>query len=342
MNDIGGTLRGRRKLQTRLGWAGNAGTWASFAIAFAGVAIGAFATYIGEHGAAARASRAEAVPGYDQASSAEDNAYKAREKIVQTLLTGAPLERLPVPAFTPMTPAKPKIIIILDDMGLDRAAFGKVLALPGPLTLSFLPYAHDVNELADAALAHGNEIMLHLPMQPQGSADPGPHALKTGMTGASFIKELEWNLDRFDGYVGVNNHMGSQLTTDEAAMKTVLAYLKYKNLFFLDSVTTGDTVVRSAGSRVGARIYSRDVFLDAETGNREAVVRQLALVEKIARETGYAVAIGHPYKITIETLGPWLATAPFRGFEIVSVSRLADISKPPETPVMAAAPALRL
>jgi len=319
----------------------NAGALASFAMAFAGIAIGSLATYVSERGAAAKA--ATTLPFPDRlADTVAEKAFVAREEIVRTLLTGAPLERLPLPDYISRARGKPKIIIILDDMGLDHAAFEDVLELPGPLTLSFLPYAHDVDRLADAARTNGFETMLHLPMQPQGKSDPGPHALQSGMTGTTFIKELEWNLNRFDGYVGVNNHMGSQLTTDEAAMKTVLAYLKHKGLFFLDSVTTGDTVVRSAGAMVGARIFSRDVFLDAEWGSSEAVTRQLALVERIALETGYAVAIGHPNKTTLEVIGPWMTSAPFRGFEIVTVSALEEIAKAIEAPVMAAAPALRL
>jgi len=162
------------------------------------------------------------------------------------------------------------------------------------------------------------------------------------MTGADFIKELEWNLARFEGYVGVNNHMGSKLTTDEAAMKTVLAYLNHKDLFFMDSVTTGDTIIREAGLQIGARVYSRDVFLDAETGSVTAVKRQLELVERIARETGYVVAICHPRQETIEALGPWLASAPARGLDLVSVSALADIENVQSPAVMASAPALRL
>lgn len=335
-------MRGRRSKFKIPARAGNAGVLASFAMAFAGVAIGAAATYLGERGAAAKASRAEATTASQIELTDEEKAFQEREKIVRRVLTGAPPERLPAPPIMAQQTANPKVIIIFDDMGLDRAAFEAVSALPGPLTLSFLPYAKDVRNLAEVARKRGADVMLHLPMQPQGEADPGPHALRSGMTGTDFIKELQWNLERFSGYVGVNNHMGSQVTTDEAAMKTVLGYLKHKDLFFLDSVTTGDTVVRSAGTKIGAQVFSRDVFLDADANNKQAVINQLRLVEKIARETGYAVAICHPRPETIEVLGPWLTSAPFRGFEIVPVTALIDIHEVYKAPVLAQAPALRL
>ena len=328
------------------GRAGNAGIVASFAIALAGVVLGAVSAYFSEYGAGARAARVEALAAASKDGAPFDQVRAERDKAIQRVLTDGALERLPVPSraetAAPDAP-RPKVIIILDDMGLDRRAAERIMNLPGPLTLSFLPYARDVDVLAGRARAAGNEIMLHLPMEPQGDNDPGPNALKLGMTGAEFIKNLDWNLSRFDGYDGVNNHMGSRLTTDRAAMKTVLAYLRHKGLFFIDSVTTGDTIVREAGADVGAQVFERDVFLDAETGSAEAVKAQLQLVERIALETGYAVAIGHPHETTINALGPWLTSAPARGFEIAPVSALVEIygAERGES-VLAAAPALRL
>ncbi len=315
---------------------------ASFGIALFGVLLGAMAAYIGEHGSAARASRQPAIETPLRDAPFIDMAAEERDKIVQLLLAGAELERLPVPQDGMQPKARPKIIIVFDDMGLDHAAFERALALPGPLTYSFLPYAQGVDGLARKAREQGAEIMLHLPMEPEGGADPGPHALRLDMTGATFIETLEWNLARFDGYVGVNNHMGSKLTADTAAMKTVLAYLKERGIFYLDSVTTGETVMRKANAAVGADAFSRDVFLDAQAGDRAFVRRQLDLVERIARETGYAVAICHPRAETIDVLGPWLATAPSRGFELAPASSLLSIAHDRKMQqIMAMAPGLR-
>ncbi len=333
----------RRKTKIVIpGRAGNAGIIASFVIAFAGIFIGATTAYISERGSAASAAKSELITATLRDGGEHPEIYAARQKLIHRVLTATELERLPVPEFTAKGASRPKIILIIDDMGIDRRAVSSVLNLPGPVTLSFLPYANDVASLADTARDAGVELMLHLPMEPLGENDPGPNALTSAMTGADFIKALEWNLTRFDGFVGVNNHMGSQLTADEAAMKTLLAYLKHKDLFFMDSVTTGDTVARRAGARVGANVFSRDVFIDAEPGNGKMVKSQLALVERIARETGYAVAIGHPRKETLDVLGPWLTTAPARGFDLVPASALLTIEKSEAAPSLVEAPALRL
>lgn len=328
----------------KTGRAGNAGMIASFAIAFAGILAGAMSAYLTEQGASARAARDSVPTAGVYGGSPTDPGSSTRDRIVQEVLASAALERFPAPNIVATTnPVRPKIIIIIDDLGLDPIMAERVISLPGPLTLSFLPYAHNVDVLAEKANEAGADVMLHLPMEPLGDADPGPNALRLGMTGADFLKNLEWNLSRFDGYIGVNNHMGSRLTADRAAMKTVLAYLKAEGLFFLDSVTTADTSARAAAAAVGARLFERDVFLDAETGNVEAVKAQLDLVERIALETGYAVAIGHPHPETLEALGPWLTTAPSRGFDVAPISSLIELYKSKSAvPVLAEAPSLRL
>lgn len=344
-----GMLRHRKFRAVRPGRrAGNAGLIATVAIAFAGVAVGAVSAYLGERGAGAAAmtaSRAGTV------EAPEDAAIAARDRIVAEIVADAAPERLAPPKGAPeayrrpfdiRSAARPKIIIIIDDMGVDRKSSERAMALPGPITFSFLPYARDVADLASAARDDGAEVMLHLPMEPEGDADPGPHALRGNMTGAQFMKALEWNLERFGGYAGVNNHMGSKLTADIASMKTLIGYLDHRDVFFLDSVTTPDTTARSAARELGVEVYARDVFLDAQAGSEEAVKAQLALAERIARETGYVVAIGHPRKETLNVLGPWLTTAPARGFDLVYASALKGIHKAAKPKTVAAAPTLRL
>lgn len=249
-------------------------------------------------------------------------AEPARSAIIAEILTAGEPERLSVVAAG-RPRSRPKLVVIFDDMGLDREAFEGVMALPGPVTLSFLPYAEDVQPLVDRAKARGDDILLHLPMEPNGSADPGPHSLSASMGAAKLFDALAWNFSRFDGYVGVNNHMGSKFTRDEQAMKRVLAMVEEKRLLFIDSLTTGGSVASEAGAAVGADVFVRDVFLDAEPG-KDAIERQLALAEAIAAKTGYAIVICHPRRETIETLGPWLTTAPARGFDLATASELRD------------------
>jgi polysaccharide deacetylase 2 family uncharacterized protein YibQ len=214
---------------------------------------------------------------------------------------------------------RPIIAIVLDDLGLNRRNTAAVNDLPAPLTLAFLPYAGRIEAQTQAAHDAGHELMLHMPMEPLGSEWPGPDALTTKIDQGEFIKRLLKNLDRFDGFVGINNHMGSKLTADSSRMEAVMQELRKRDVLFLDSKTSARSVAGHVAGELGVPNTTRDIFLD-NVINIESIKRQLELTERVARQTGSAVAIGHPHGSTIEALRQWLPTLEDRGFALAPIS----------------------
>ena len=214
---------------------------------------------------------------------------------------------------------RPLIAIVIDDVGLDRPHSRRAWELPGPLTMSFLPYARDLREQAKAARAHGQELMLHLPMEPGGVANPGPNALLVGLSDADLRQRVTAALDSFDGYVGVNNHMGSRFTAYRPGMETTLRLLKARGLLFLDSRTTPSSVGDQVAQELGVPSVARNVFLDDDEA-LDAVKRRLAETEAVARRQGFVVAIGHPHEATIQALAEWLPTVAGKGFVLAPLS----------------------
>jgi polysaccharide deacetylase 2 family uncharacterized protein YibQ len=229
---------------------------------------------------------------------------------------------LPVPVTPPPT-HKPRIAIVIDDIGPDWTGSKAAIALPAPLTLALLPYAERVGELATRAQRQGHELIIHMPMEPMDLAhnNPGPIALLTAQKAAVQQEMLTKALRSFTGYVGLNNHMGSRFTADSAGMQRVFAELAQRRLYFLDSRTTPNSVGAPLAAQFGVRYAGRDVFLDnqADVGK---ILQQLQLTEKIARQKGYAIAIGHPHLETVAALKQWLPRAQAAGFELVPVSAL--------------------
>lgn len=216
--------------------------------------------------------------------------------------------------------AKPKIVIVIDDLGLDKRRARKMIDLPGPMTLAFMSYAEDLERQTTKAKSKGHEIMMHVPMEPRSAnINPGPNVLLSGMPSDELIKNIEWNLDQIEGYVGINNHMGSRFTADKEGMQTVISALKERGLLFLDSVTSGRSVAHEVAKDSGIPFAVRNVFLDHED-NLDAINRQLRATEHVAKRTGVAVAIGHPRDKTIEALRAWLPGLAERGFQLVPIS----------------------
>jgi polysaccharide deacetylase 2 family uncharacterized protein YibQ len=216
------------------------------------------------------------------------------------------------------------IAIVIDDVGLDRPHSDEAARLPGPLTLSFMTYAEDLPAQVAVARAHGHEIMLHVPMEPLAArVDPGPYALTVALGPDEIKRRLDWDLARLDGIVGVNNHMGSRFTESAVAMTPVLATLRERGLFFLDSRTTPHSVGADLAAAMGLPHAARDIFLDVDI-NDPAVASELAKTEALARHNGFAIAIGHPHEPTLEELRRWLPTVEARGFRLVPVSAIVQ------------------
>jgi uncharacterized protein len=226
----------------------------------------------------------------------------------------------------PRAAGRPMIAIVIDDLGLDRRRTERTIALPGAVTLSFMTYAQDLDRQTAEARAHGHELLVHMPMEPMnGALDTGPNALRVGLPPQELQRRIEWGLSRFQGFVGINNHMGSRFTADAAGMSVVMADLHNHGLMFLDSVTTEKSVGAELARRYGVPFAARQVFLDNEQ-SVAAVRAQLDRVEAVARKTGYAIAIGHPHDTTLAALDAWLPTLAAHGFALVPVTAIVAAS----------------
>lgn len=223
---------------------------------------------------------------------------------------------------------KPMISIVIDDMGVDYRRSAKILELPAGVSTAFLPYSDRLQEQVHRAQEKGHELILHLPMQPDSDiADPGPDYLGTTMTPEELRVRLAKNLDAFQGYVAVNNHMGSKFTQDSAGLAVVMNELKARRIMFLDSMTARGSKAFSAAGEYGLPAVQRDIFIDNDP-HEKSVARYLRQVEEVARRRGSVIAIGHPKDATIAALKKWLPTLEEKGFELVPLSRVMASRQP--------------
>ncbi len=251
------------------------------------------------------------------------------EKVEQPPKPKSPPETASLTPAVPAEGKKARIVIVIDDLGIDRPRTARVIRLPGPLTMSFLTYAPGLDIQTRAARAAGHELLLHIPMEPGSlDVDPGPNVLLTGIPRQELLTSLKWNLGQFSGYVGVNNHMGSSFTADMPGMVAVMEVLKKRNLFFLDSITAGNSVARKAARKIDVPFAERNVFLD-HADDVAGISKRLVEVERLAKRTGLAIAIGHPREATLKALVPWMKDIKKRGFKLVPLS---SVVKPRRSP----------
>ena len=224
-------------------------------------------------------------------------------------------------AGAPVTPTAgaPRLAIILDDLGHDRAAAESLLALPFPLTVSVIPHLPYSSEVAEAAFRRGDQVLLHLPMESESEVKQEGVELRVGMNSQQVESALEGMLETVPHAVGVNNHQGSRATADSVLMEELMPALRQRGLFFIDSRTTKATVAYTVAESSGVRAASRKVFLD-DTPTKEAVLAQINLAARDAARDGFAIAIGHPHPGTLAALGELVPQLESRGIRLVFAS----------------------
>jgi polysaccharide deacetylase 2 family uncharacterized protein YibQ len=210
----------------------------------------------------------------------------------------------------------PKLAIVIDDVGLRTEPldiFLEIDALRGKLTWAIIPSAVHAVALTSRLVALGEAVIAHIPMEPEDTRHIAKHLgsyLRLSMSSAQIEAEVERQLDLFPAELrpfvrGINNHQGSGLTASKPSMTAVLAVLKRRGLYFLDSRTTAATVATTVAATLGVPHVQRDVFLDNER-NVDRIVAQLDAAAARAQTRGSAVAIGHPYPETATALAYWV------------------------------------
>jgi len=231
---------------------------------------------------------------------------------------------------------RPVLTIVIDDLGWDSAAGERTLALPNAVTVAILPGAPASSALADLAARSGHEIMLHQPMEALDARWPGPGALSSEHDARELRARLAENLAAIPHRVGVSNHMGSRLTAERQAMNAVMQELAGRDLYFLDSRTTPDTVALTTAQAHDIPATRRDVFLDVVIEDAQ-IDQALSTALDLAEQRGHALAIGHPHAATLRVLEARMAEIE-RRVELVPVSRMIEVlATRPDRPVRLAA-----
>ena len=217
------------------------------------------------------------------------------------------------------------IALVIDDMGTNLQELDALTALRIVMTFSIIPQLPHATEVAETAHARGYEVMVHLPMEPKGYPQRRleQNGLLMSLSDEEIDKQLRRYLELVPHAAGANNHMGSRFTEDSSKMLPVMLVLKQRKLFFLDSKTTTLSVGYSLAHEVGLKSAYRNVFLDnvQEVG---AIRAQLQQAAQIARKRGYAIAICHPHKATLEALAQVLPGLKDEGITFVKMSQVVE------------------
>ncbi len=217
--------------------------------------------------------------------------------------------------------SKPAIVFVIDDIGHEKTYDAVIDQLGNKITYSILPYLKFSTFYGEKSRVTGADVILHLPLESERGIYPGPGLITRFMPEDEVRRMVEENLDSIPNQIGANNHMGSLGTSDAGFMKIILEEFKKRNLFFLDSFTSPRSIVVPISRQLHVPVLRRDVFLD-NIEKPEPIRQQIERTAAVSSKSGYAIAIGHYKKYTLEVLAEEIPKLEKRGYQIVKLSDL--------------------
>ena len=223
----------------------------------------------------------------------------------------------------------PTIAVIVGGLGLsERLTQRAIETLPAEVTLSFAPYADNLQDWIDLARADGHEVLIELPMEPfdYPNNDPGPHTLLSEASDQENERRLIWLLSRAAGYAGVTNYLGARLGADREALSGVFAKLENRGLSIFHDGAGRRSVISAAGQSVDAQLAIADRVIDSDPVP-DTIDRRLLELEALALQDGDALGAGFAYPATVDTVAIWADSLRARGYQLAPASFLMEVRR---------------
>lgn len=238
-----------------------------------------------------------------------------------------------------------RLAIVIDDFGYRPTEENKVLQMPAAISVAVLPNAPHARDMATKAHQGGHEVLIHLPMAPLSKQPLEKDTLTPEMSSDEIARIVREASGKVPYAVGLNNHMGSKMTSSLSGMQKVMQVLSHYNYYFLDSMTIGNSQAVPAAQGTQVRVLKRRVFLD-DSQNETAIRQQFSRAVKLAQRDGYAIAIGHPHPTTVRVLQQMLPSLPaditlVRPSQLLNMPLRAGSAAVTSTPVKSPPPGFR-
>ncbi|MCX7845755.1 MAG: divergent polysaccharide deacetylase family protein [Dictyoglomaceae bacterium] len=221
---------------------------------------------------------------------------------------------------------KPLLAIVVDDLTEKNYWSDRLFSLSYTLNLAIIPTSK-IKDLLEETKKKNWYAIMHLPMEsinyPRDAKYLVSYPILKGMSKNEIEKIIDKSLKYFEDYPveGINNHMGSKVTSDPETMRNLYEVLKEKGLFFLDSKTSYESVGRKLAKEVKISFLENDLFLDHENDN-EMIRRRFQQSIEIAKRKGKAIVICHIRPKTIEVMEELEKENFFKDVELVKLEDL--------------------
>ncbi|MET0546748.1 MAG: divergent polysaccharide deacetylase family protein, partial [Caulobacterales bacterium] len=218
--------------------------------------------------------------------------------------------------------AKPMVALLVGGLGLNsKTTNAAIETLPPEVTLSFVPYAKDLQTWINHARAYGHEVMIEAPLEPfdYPDNDTGPQTLLSTAKPDENAKKLNWLMGRAQGYFGMVNYQGGKFASSPAASAQLMNALNERGLAFVQDGSASRSAFANAARAAQTPFAAADRVVDSQPA-AASIDEQLLTLEALALQNGASLGAGFGYPSTIEKAATWAQGLASKGYALAPVS----------------------
>ncbi|MDC0864982.1 divergent polysaccharide deacetylase family protein [Rickettsiaceae bacterium] len=216
--------------------------------------------------------------------------------------------------------SKPKIAIIVTNLGINRKSTESAMTLPIECGFGFLPYTNNLKPLLHKAKAEGYEIYLYLPLASDNIPNKKKkYSLSSNLSNTENLSRLDAILNSQSNYDGVYSSYKEIFTSNTKSLDMLHEALDTRNLSLVFGKGTAKNTINS--KKTNSNIINPDLIIDTKQ-DEEFITAQLENLVEIAKKNGTALGYANGFPITIETIKKWYKMLTKHGVELVPISKL--------------------
>jgi hypothetical protein len=216
--------------------------------------------------------------------------------------------------------SRPKIAILVTNLGLNHNSTELALSLPKEIALGFLPYTKKLKPLFKKARDLEHEVFIYVPFETEKYPMdfPGHLPILKNLTIDENIYRLNSHIADFPGILGIYASYKEAFLSDFSKSMPLISELNQKHLSLFFGKAAGNK--EFTGERY-IKTYDADIILDQEP-NIASIKVNLDKLVALAKKNNQAIAYAESYPVTIYTLKAWVQNLDKLGIDLVPVSQI--------------------
>ncbi|MGB4192319.1 MAG: divergent polysaccharide deacetylase family protein [Rickettsiales bacterium] len=218
----------------------------------------------------------------------------------------------------------PVIAIIIEAIGLYKTNI--MNDLPAEITVGIPSYLLLDPAFDSKMLKHNLAINIPLDFSNSNESTSNPMALHSEDNELTSLIKLDKIFSRSQNIKTVYTHNNEGFTASDKNSSLLLNYLKDRDMVFLSGIINQNANIYDIAKQMNYFIIKNDLALD-NILSYDAIKDNLLKLENIAKNKGYATAIGSSYPLTLEALADWTKNLSDKGIRLVNILDFDKIIK---------------